>query len=76
MKFCTPHIKKILVTKLLNSLVNLVIKHCWVIKNVWLEFIARRNICELYDFALRRNICFLIIFYPQQEIYIEDIWIQ
>ena len=58
-----------MVIKLLNLLVNLVIEHCWVIKNVWLEFIARRNICESCDFALRN-------LYPQQEIHIEDIWIQ
>ena len=47
-----------MVTKLLNLIVNLVIEHCCVIKNVWLEFIARRNICESYDFAFRRNVDF------------------
>ena len=44
------------VTELLNFIVNLVIEHRRVIKNVWLEFIARRNICESYDSAFRRNV--------------------
>ena len=43
-------------TKLLSLIVNLMIEHCWAIKNVWLEFIARRNIFESYDCGLRRNI--------------------
>ena len=31
------------------------IEHCWFIKNVWLEIIARRNLFESYDCGLRRN---------------------
>ena len=36
---------------------------------VWQEFIARKNICELHNFAFRGNVSNILLLYPQQEIH-------